>query len=86
MWVSRSVLQVQVAEKPLPRMVITAVSCTKHIWYSEHGTYYQFEFILERAMSVTHIAVILHTRTSPAYEEEFLKMDYPDARNEYSMS
>ena len=59
------------------------LSRTKHIWYSEHGTYYQFEFILERAMSATHIAVILHMRTSPAYEEEFLKMDYPDARNEY---
>ena len=37
-------------------------------------------------MSVTHVAVILHTRTSPAYEEEFMKMDYPDARNEYSTS
>ena len=24
-----------------------ALSCTKHVWYSEHGTYYQFEFILE---------------------------------------
>ncbi|KIM52580.1 hypothetical protein SCLCIDRAFT_32537 [Scleroderma citrinum Foug A] len=30
--------------------------------------------------------VILHTRTSPAYEEEFMKMDYPDVRNEYSTS
>ena len=40
-------------------------------------------------MSVTHVAVILRTRTSPAYEEEFMKMDYPDvtrARNEYDMS
>ena len=24
-----------------------AMSCTKHVWYSEHGTYYQFEIILE---------------------------------------
>ena len=24
-----------------------AVSHTKHVWYSEHGTYYRFEFILE---------------------------------------
>ena len=63
-----------------------AVSRTKHVWYSEHGTYYRFEFILERAMSATHIAVILCTRTSPAYEEEFMKMDYPDARDEYGMS
>ena len=63
-----------------------AVSCTKHVWYSEHGTYYRFEFILERAMSATHVAVILHMRTSPAYEEEFMKMDYPDARNGYGMS
>ena len=63
-----------------------ALSRTKHVWYSEHGTYYQFEFILERAMSATHIAVILRTRTSPAYEEEFTKMDYPDARNEYGTS
>ena len=37
-------------------------------------------------MSVTHVAVILCTRTSPAYEEEFMKMDYPDVRNEYGMS
>ena len=37
-------------------------------------------------MSATHIAVILRTRTGPAYEEESMKMDYPDARNEYSMS
>ena len=62
------------------------VSRTKHVWYGEHGTYYQFEFILEQAMSATHIAVILCMRTSPAYEEEFMKMDYPDARNEYGMS
>ena len=62
------------------------LSRTKHVWYSEHGTYYRFEFILERAMSVTHVAVILRTRTSPAYEEEFTKMDYPDARNEYGTS
>ena len=62
------------------------LSCTKHVWYSEHGTYYRFEFILERVMSVTHIAVILRTRTSPAYEEEFMKLDYPDARNEYGTS
>ena len=62
------------------------LSCTKHVWYSEHGMYYRFEIILERAMSVTHIAVILRMRTSPAYEEEFTKMDYPDARNEYSTS
>ena len=34
-------------------------------------------------MSATHVAVIPCTRTSPAYEEEFTKMDYPDARNEY---
>ncbi|KIM63798.1 hypothetical protein SCLCIDRAFT_23966 [Scleroderma citrinum Foug A] len=53
---------------------------------SEHGMYYRFEFILERAMSVTHIAVILRMRTSPAYEEEFMKMDYPDVRNEYGTS
>ena len=62
------------------------MSRTKHVWYSEHGTYYQFEFILEWAMSVNHVAVILHTRTGPAYEEESMKTDYPDARNEYGMS
>ena len=67
----------------IPRDV---VSSTKHVWYSEHGMYYQFEIILERAMSATHVAVILRMRTSPAYEEEFMKMDYPDARNEYGMS
>ena len=65
---------------PLP------LSCTKHVWYSEHGMYCRFEIILEQAMSVTHIAVILRTRTSPAYEEEFTKMDYPDARNGYGTS
>ena len=37
-------------------------------------------------MSVTHIAVILHMRTGPTYEEESIKMDYPDARNEYGTS
>ena len=63
-----------------------AVSHTKHIWYSEHGTYCQFEIILERGMSATHIAVILRTRTGPAYEEESMKTDYPDVRNEYGMS
>ena len=65
---------------------VDTMSRTKHVWYSEHGTYYRFEFILERAMSATHIAVILCMRTSPAYEEEFMKMDYPDARNGYGMS
>ena len=59
------------------------VSCTKHVWYREHGTYCQFEIILEWVMSVTHIAVIPHTRTGPAYKEESMKTDYPDARNEY---
>ena len=48
------------------------VSCTKHSWYSEHGMYYQFKIILERVMSVTHVAVIPHTRTH-SDEEEFLK-------------
>ena len=62
------------------------LSRTKHVWYSEHGMYCQFEIILERAMSATHVAVILRTRTSPAYEGEFMKMDYPDARNGYSTS
>ena len=37
-------------------------------------------------MSANHIAVILCMRTGPAYEEESMKTDYPDARNEYSMS
>ena len=37
-------------------------------------------------MSATHVAVIPHMRTSPAYEEEFMKMDYPDVRNGYGMS
>ena len=61
------------------------MSCTKHVWYSGHGMYCWFEIILEWAMSVTHVAVILHTRTGPAYEEESMKTDYPDARNEYGM-
>ena len=65
---------------------VRTLSCTKHVWYSEHGMYCQFEIILEQAMSATHVAVILRTRTSPAYEEEFMKMDYPDARNGYSTS
>ncbi|KIM61146.1 hypothetical protein SCLCIDRAFT_26118 [Scleroderma citrinum Foug A] len=34
-------------------------------------------------MSATHVAVILHMRTGPAYEEESMKTDYPDARNEH---
>ena len=62
------------------------LSHTKHVWYSEHGMYCQFEVILERAMSATHIAVILRMRTGPAYEEESMKTDYPDVRNEYGMS
>ena len=66
--------------------VFDALSCTKHVWYSEHGMYCRFEIILERVMSATHVAVILCTRTSPAYEEEFTKMDYPNVRNEYSTS
>ena len=37
-------------------------------------------------MSVTHVAVILRMRIGPAYEEESMKTDYPDARNEYGMS
>ena len=37
-------------------------------------------------MSATHVAVILRMRTSPAYEEEFMKMDYPDVRNGYGTS
>ena len=45
------------------------VSCTKHVWYSEHGTYYWFKIILERAMSATHVAVIPRTRTHPDKEE-----------------
>ena len=65
--------------------IVCAVSRTKHVWYSEHGTYYQFEIILGRVMSVTHVAVIPHMRTSPAYEEEFVKMDYPDVRNGYGL-
>ena len=70
----------------LDNVLPLTVSRTKHIWYSEHGMYCRFEIILERAMSVTHVAVILRTRTSPAYEEEFMKMDYPDARNGYGTS
>ncbi|KIM52107.1 hypothetical protein SCLCIDRAFT_32912 [Scleroderma citrinum Foug A] len=46
----------------------------------------QFEFILEQAMRATHVAVILRTRTGPAYEEESMKTDYPDVRNEYGTS
>ena len=52
--------------------VMWLLSRTKHIWYSEHGTYYRFEFILERAMSATHVAVIPRMRTH-SDEEEFLK-------------
>ena len=74
-------VSVLAGEMPTPPL-----SRTKHVWYSEHGTYYRLEFILERVMSVTHVAVILRTRTSPAYEAEFMKMDYPDARNEYGTS
>ena len=48
------------------------MSHTKHVWYSEHGTYHQFEIILEQVMSATHIAVIPRMRTSPD-EEEYLK-------------
>ena len=48
------------------------LSCTKHVWYSEHGMYCRFKFILEQAMSATHIAVISCTRTH-SDEEEFLK-------------
>ena len=48
------------------------LSCTKHVWYSEHGMYCRFEIILERAMSVTHVAVIPCTRTH-SDEEEFPK-------------
>ena len=32
-----------------------AVSCTKHVWYSEHGMYCRFEIILERVMSATQM-------------------------------
>ena len=48
------------------------LSRTKHVWYSEHGMYCWFEIILERAMSVTHVAVIPHMRTH-SDEEEFPK-------------
>ena len=37
-------------------------------------------------MNATHVAVISHMRTHPAYEEESMKMDYPDVRNGYGMS
>ena len=50
----------------------SSLSCTKRVWYSEHGMYCQFEIILERAMSATHVAVIPHMRTH-SDEEEFLK-------------
>ena len=36
-------------------------------------------------MSVTHVAVIPHMRTGPAYEES-TKTNYPDVRNEYGTS
>ena len=71
---------------PSKEVLQCALSRTKHVWYSEHGTYCRFKIILERAMSVTHVAVILRTRTGPAYEEESMKTDYPDARNEYGTS
>ena len=48
------------------------LSCTKHVWYSEHGTYHQFKIILEQAMSATHVAVIPHMRIH-SDEEEFPK-------------
>ena len=54
------------------QLVHNPVSCTKHVWCSEHGTYHQFEIILEQVMSATHVAVIPRMRTSPD-EEEFLK-------------
>ena len=37
-------------------------------------------------MSATHVAVILRTRTGPAYEEESMKTDYPDVLGEMSMA
>ena len=52
--------------------VFDALSCTKHVWYSEHLMYCRFEIILERVMSATHVAVIPHMRTH-SDEEEFLK-------------
>ena len=52
---------------------VDTVSHTKHVWYSEHGTYYQFKFILERAMSATHVAVIPRMRTH-SDKEEFEEM------------
>ena len=48
---------------------ISALSRTKHIWYSEHGMYCRFKIILERVMSATHIAVIPHMRTHSDKEE-----------------
>ena len=62
----------RVGERRVIEAVDSLLSCTKHIWYSEHGMYCQFEIILERAMSATHIAVIPHMRTH-SDEEEFLK-------------
>ena len=50
----------------------STVSNTKHVWYSEHGTYHWFEIILEWVMSATHVAVIPCTRIH-SDEEEFLK-------------
>ena len=85
-WADRYALSESDRSRAAYKVVSGLVSHTKHIWYSEHGTYYRFKLILERAMSVTHVAVILCMRTGPAYEEESMKTDYPDARNEYSMS
>ena len=59
------------ANKHTPRIKST-VSCTKPVWYSEHGTYCGFEIILEGGMSATHVAVIPCTRTH-SDEEGFLK-------------
>ena len=80
------IIAVYVDDKLIFSKNLDAVSHTKHVWYSEHGMYCRFEIILERVMSATHVAVILRMRTSPAYEEEFTKMDYPDARNGYGTS
>ena len=52
--------------------IMLLVSHTKHVWYSEHGMYCQFEIILEQAMSATHVAVIPYMRTH-SDEEEFPK-------------
>ena len=49
--------------------LVVAMSHTKHVWYSEHGTYCQFKIILEGGMSVTHIAIIPCTRTHSDKEE-----------------